>query len=60
MNKLRQSKGGKRKGAGHPATGTDPHIPVRMPPAQIKIVEAWARSNSCNRSEAIRRLVDWA
>jgi Ribbon-helix-helix protein, copG family len=46
------------KRRGRPATGKDPQVILRMPPDQIKRVEAWAKLNKITRSEAIRRLLD--
>ena len=43
---------------GRPATGKNPHVVVRMEPAAIKRVDAFAESQAINRSEAVRRLVD--
>jgi hypothetical protein len=47
-----------KKRRGRPATGKDPHIAARMPPALIAEVEAWARANDTSRSDAFRRLVE--
>ena len=47
-----------RKRRGRPATGKDPHVAARMPPALIAEVEAWVAANDTSRSEAIRRLVE--
>jgi hypothetical protein len=51
--------GGKRKGAGRPATGHAPMRGVRMDEAQVRAVKAWARRQSDRPtfSEAIRQLV---
>jgi hypothetical protein len=51
----------KRRG-GRPATGHDPILALRMPPAITKRIEAFAKSepDQPNRSEAVRRLVEWA
>ncbi|WP_456666004.1 hypothetical protein [Bradyrhizobium sp. USDA 3240] len=48
------------KKRGRPATGKDPLVSTRMPPALIAAVEAWAtqQSDDPGRSEAIRRLVE--
>jgi hypothetical protein len=47
---------------GRPATGHDPILALRMPPAITKRVEAYAKTepDQPNRSEALRRLVEWA
>jgi hypothetical protein len=47
-----------RKKRGRPATGKDPHMSARMPPALIAEVEAWAAANETSRSDAFRRLVE--
>jgi hypothetical protein len=47
-----------KKSRGRPATGKDPHIAARMPPALIAAVEAWATANDTSRSDAFRRLVE--
>ena len=46
------------KRRGRPASGKDPHISARMPPALIAEVDAWSAANDTGRSEAIRRLVE--
>jgi hypothetical protein len=53
-----KSHGGRRSGAGRPATGKDPQVVLRMPSDLIATVDAWAMSNETTRSEAIRRLVE--
>jgi len=50
--------GGKRPGAGRPATGKDPSVTLRMPAELISDVEAWAEVHETTRSEAFRRLVE--
>lgn len=47
-----------KKRRGRPATGKDPHIAARMPPALIAEVETWAITNDTTRSNAFRRLVE--
>jgi hypothetical protein len=47
-----------KKRRGRPATGKDPHIAARMPPALIAEVKAWAAANDTTRSDAFRRLVE--
>jgi hypothetical protein len=54
--------GGKRAGAGRPATGKDPVRTLRLSDEFIARVDAWAASyehtfETMSRSEAIRRLV---
>ena len=47
------------KKRGRPATGKDPLVATRMPPALIKSIDAWAATRADgSRSEAIRRLVE--
>jgi hypothetical protein len=50
-----------KKRRGRPATGRDPLTALRLPPAMLKAVEAWAadQHDEPNRSEAIRRLVEF-
>jgi hypothetical protein len=55
--------GGKRPGAGRPATGKDPVRTMRLSDEFIASVDAWAASHEqiffpMSRSEAIRRLVE--
>jgi predicted DNA-binding protein len=50
--------GGKRPGAGRPATGTDPSRTFRLSDEFMADLEAWASANGVTRSEAIRRLVE--
>jgi hypothetical protein len=51
--------GGKRAGAGRPATGKDPVRTMRLSDEFIATVDAWAarQADAPSRSEAIRRLV---
>jgi hypothetical protein len=48
------------KKRGRPATGKNPAVVVRFPPAIIGTIDEWAAStgDGVSRSEAIRRLVD--
>jgi hypothetical protein len=57
---IRKSLGGKRPGAGRPATGTDPARTIRLSDEFIANVDAWAaaQDDEPGRSEAIRRLVE--
>jgi Arc/MetJ-type ribon-helix-helix transcriptional regulator len=60
---MRQKKthGGKRAGAGRPATGKDPVRTMRLSDEFIASVDEWAASYEqefMTRSEAIRRLVE--
>lgn len=52
--------GGKRPGAGRPATGRDPARTFRLSDEFIAKVDAWAadQSDLPARSEAVRRLVE--
>jgi hypothetical protein len=52
----------KPKKRGRPATGRDPIMALRMPPALREDVEDWAARQPDNpsRSEALRRLVEMA
>jgi len=52
--------GGKRAGAGRPATGKDPARTIRLSDEFIATVDAWAsqQADPPSRSEAIRRLVE--
>jgi hypothetical protein len=50
----------KKRRRGRPATGVDPILSVRAPPALTAEVEAWAKrqADDPSRSEAIRRLIE--
>jgi hypothetical protein len=51
----------RRKKRGRPATGTDPLVATRMPPALIKSIDNWAEKYADgSRSGAIRRMVEMA
>jgi hypothetical protein len=52
--------GGKRPGAGRPATGKDPVRTMRLSDDFMAKVDAWAsqQDDQPGRSEAIRRLVE--
>jgi hypothetical protein len=52
--------GGKRPGAGRPATGADPVTAIRLSAELRANVDAWAaeQDDEPARSEAIRRLVE--
>jgi hypothetical protein len=52
--------GGKRAGAGRPATGRDPTRTMRLSDEFMASVDAWAaqQDDAPTRSEAIRRLVE--
>jgi hypothetical protein len=52
--------GGKRPGAGRPATGRDPVTAIRLSEEFRTAVDNWAAKQDDNpgRSEAIRRLVE--
>jgi hypothetical protein len=57
-----KSHGGKRTGAGRPATGRDPTRTFRLSDEFMAQLDAWAarQPNKPSRSEAIRRLVEMA
>jgi metal-responsive CopG/Arc/MetJ family transcriptional regulator len=50
------------KKPGRPATGRDPVLTVRLPPALRSAIETWAKqeNDKPSRSEAIRRLIEFA
>ena len=50
--------GGRRPGAGRPATGKDPMVTLRMPPKLIESIESIAESESISKSDAIRQLIE--
>jgi hypothetical protein len=52
--------GGKRAGAGRPATGKDPVRTMRLSDEFMASVDAWSgrQDDTPSRSEAIRRLVE--
>jgi hypothetical protein len=50
--------GGKRPGAGRPATGKDPTRTIRLSDEFVATIDAWAEAQGATRSEAIRRLVE--
>jgi hypothetical protein len=60
MKKAMPKVGGKRPGAGRPATGRDPTRTMRLSDEFIATVDAWAarQEDVPTRSEAIRRLVE--
>jgi hypothetical protein len=57
---IQKSKGGKRPGAGRPATGTDPVRTIRLSDDLMTRIGTWAihQADEPGRSEAIRRLVE--
>ncbi|WP_283809625.1 ribbon-helix-helix protein, CopG family [Bradyrhizobium manausense] len=59
-NAIRKSIGGKRPGAGRPATGTDPARTFRLSDEFMARLDEWAahQPDMPSRSEAIRRLVE--
>lgn len=50
----------KPKKRGRPATGKDPFVGIRLPPALIAEIKKWGEKDNggLSRSEAIRRLVE--
>jgi len=59
-NAIRKKVGGKRPGAGRPATGSDPSRTFRLSDEFMATLDAWAarQADEPTRSEAIRRLVE--
>jgi hypothetical protein len=59
-NAIRKKIGGKRPGAGRPATGHDPSRTFRLSDEFMASVDTWAaeQDDEPGRSEAIRRLVE--
>jgi hypothetical protein len=59
-NAIRKKIGGKRPGAGRPATGHDPSRTFRLSDEFMAALDAWAvrQDDAPTRSEAIRRLVE--
>src|SRR5258708_13497406 len=57
-NAIRKKIGGKRQGAGRPATGAAPSRTFRLSDEFMAALDAWAaqQSDEPSRSEAIRRL----
>jgi hypothetical protein len=55
-----KSRGGRRPGAGRPATGKDPVRAIRLSDEFLEKVDGWAaqQMDRPGRSEAIRRLVE--
>ena len=58
--KMKKSIRVKPKKRGRPATGKDPLVGARLPPALIDQLDAWASRGSIGRSEAMRRLLERA
>jgi hypothetical protein len=49
-----------KKRPGRPATGKDPLVAARMPPALIEQIKMWAESHTDgDRSKAIRQLIEF-
>ena len=57
---MQKSRGGRRPGAGRPATGFDPVRTIRISNAVMAKVDSWAsrQDDQPGRSEAFRRLVE--
>jgi hypothetical protein len=54
-----KSQAKKRRGPGRPATGKDPLVALRLPPATIKTIDDWAAQNGvASRSQAMRVLIE--
>jgi hypothetical protein len=47
-----------KKWRGRPATGKNPLVSARLPPALIDQIEQWSAANTVSRSEGIRHLVE--
>jgi hypothetical protein len=49
-----------KKKVGRPATGRDPAVTIRLPPAVLNEIKDWAKrqADQPGRSPAIRRLVE--
>ena len=60
MKKAIRRRGGKRPGAGRPATGMDPARTIRLSNEFLDKIDHWAtqQDEQPSRSEAIRRLVE--
>ena len=58
VNQKSMVKRGKKRG--RPRTGRDPVVGVRLPAARLKQVDKIAAARSCDRSGAIRWLLDVA
>lgn len=44
-----------------PRTGPRrPYVPVRLDPEQLERIDALAAEHDLNRSEVVRKLIDWA
>jgi len=59
-NAIRKKVGGRRPGAGRPATGSDPSRTFRLSDEFMATLDAWSarQDDAPTRSEAIRRLVE--
>jgi hypothetical protein len=59
-NAIRKKVGGKRPGAGRPATGSDPSRTFRLSDEFMATLDVWSarQDDAPSRSEAIRRLVE--
>lgn len=55
-----QTKNVTPKKRGRPATGKDPHLTMRAPKELIEKIDIYAQAESVPRSEAVRRLVEFA
>lgn len=62
MKSDKRKRGGKRPGAGRPATGTDPMRGVRMPDSMVQAVMKWAakQPDKPTFAEAVRRIISKA
>ena len=59
-NAIRKKIGGKRRGAGRPATGSNPSRTFRLSDEFMASLDAWSarQDDAPSRTEAIRRLVE--
>jgi hypothetical protein len=55
---MQKGAGGKRLGAGRPATGHNPSRTFRLSNEFMANLDKWADINDVSRTEAIRRLVE--
>lgn len=46
-----------KKKRGRPATGKDPQIGVRLPPAEIERLDKWAKREGLPRATAARKAI---
>lgn len=49
-----------RRKPGRPATGRDPHVPLRLPQRLLDDIDRWRADSGMTRSAAIRHLIMFA